>query len=136
METTRTKYHFCPSCREKGRTRRISADQALEHGVCDECLAERGQKAIEEENDVTKATVEQGKRGPGRPRKAATPAVAGRAVKKPKGQLCECGCGGMTKGGKFIPGHDAKLHNKVKKGMTIEQARAANLAEAKEAAKK
>lgn len=23
---------------------------------------------------------------------------------------CECGCGAQTKGGRFIPGHDAKLH--------------------------
>ena len=22
---------------------------------------------------------------------------------------CECGCGGATKGGRFLPGHDAKL---------------------------
>lgn len=22
---------------------------------------------------------------------------------------CSCGCGGMTKGGKYLPGHDAKL---------------------------
>lgn len=25
---------------------------------------------------------------------------------------CECGCGEMTKGGRFRPGHDAKLHSK------------------------
>ena len=24
-------------------------------------------------------------------------------------KLCDCGCGEMTKGGQFIPGHDAKL---------------------------
>ncbi len=27
--------------------------------------------------------------------------------RKPK--LCSCGCGEMTRGGQFIPGHDAKL---------------------------
>ena len=31
-----------------------------------------------------------------------------RKSKPPK--PCECGCGGMTKGGRFIPGHDAYLH--------------------------
>ncbi len=25
-------------------------------------------------------------------------------------QECLCGCGGMTKGGKFLPGHDSKYH--------------------------
>ena len=24
-------------------------------------------------------------------------------------QRCSCGCGGLTKGGRFVPGHDAKL---------------------------
>ncbi len=27
--------------------------------------------------------------------------------------LCECGCGGETKGGKFLPGHDQKLRSKL-----------------------
>lgn len=32
-------------------------------------------------------------------------------VRKPKpAKECECGCGGQTKGGRFIPGHDARLH--------------------------
>jgi hypothetical protein len=29
--------------------------------------------------------------------------------------LCECGCGGETKGGKFLPGHDQKLRSKLEK---------------------
>jgi hypothetical protein len=39
------------------------------------------------------------KRKPGRPRKDA-PVPTGK---------CECGCAGKTKGGRFLPGHDAKL---------------------------
>ena len=39
---------------------------------------------------------------------------------RPKGGTCECPCGGPTKGGRFIPGHDAKLasvlKNRVKGG--------------------
>lgn len=31
-----------------------------------------------------------------------------RKPKTPKD--CECGCGGQTKGGRFVPGHDARLH--------------------------
>lgn len=39
---------------------------------------------------------------------ATTPApTRTRAGKAPRD--CECGCGGMTRGGRFIPGHDAKL---------------------------
>ena len=26
---------------------------------------------------------------------------------------CGCGCGGMTKGGDFIPGHDSKLMSAI-----------------------
>jgi len=41
------------------------------------------------------------------------------AVKKKKQPVpCGCGCGGMTGGGKFLPGHDAKL-----KGRLIRQCR-------------
>lgn len=36
------------------------------------------------------------------------------APKAPKGQPCECGCGEQTKGGRFRPGHDAKLHSAQK----------------------
>ena len=36
-------------------------------------------------------------------------------VKNPKGQLCMCGCGGTTKGGKFLPGHDSKYHSALLK---------------------
>lgn len=28
---------------------------------------------------------------------------------------CMCGCGGLTKGGKFLPGHDAKLKGTLQK---------------------
>lgn len=38
--------------------------------------------------------------------KAAAPRR--RRARDPK--ECKCGCGGMTKGGTFLPGHDAKYH--------------------------
>ena len=28
---------------------------------------------------------------------------------------CQCGCKGITKGGRFLPGHDAKLKSKLVK---------------------
>lgn len=32
-------------------------------------------------------------------------------ARKPKpAQACGCGCGEMTRGGRFLPGHDARLH--------------------------
>lgn len=37
-----------------------------------------------------------------------------RPAKNPR--ECECGCGEMTKGGRFRPGHDAKFHAAQKKG--------------------
>ena len=27
--------------------------------------------------------------------------------------VCLCGCGGRTKGGTFLPGHDGRLHGKL-----------------------
>lgn len=41
--------------------------------------------------------------------KEARAAVAQRA----SAPQCECGCGGVTKGGKFQPGHDAKLKSSL-----------------------
>lgn len=33
-----------------------------------------------------------------------------KAARKPKpAKVCECGCGGSTRGGRFIPGHDSYL---------------------------
>jgi len=39
-------------------------------------------------------------------RKANAPATSG---------VCYCGCGGATKGGKFVPGHDAKVKGVLRK---------------------
>lgn len=33
--------------------------------------------------------------------------------RKPDPKLCACGCGQMTKGGKFIPGHDTKVYRAI-----------------------
>lgn len=38
--------------------------------------------------------------------------AAPKAVKPP--QDCLCGCGGQTKGGRFLPGHDARYHARIK----------------------
>ena len=33
--------------------------------------------------------------------------------RKIKPKPCACGCGGITKGGDFIPGHDSKLQSAI-----------------------
>jgi hypothetical protein len=35
--------------------------------------------------------------------------------KSAKPQACHCGCGAMTRGGRFVPGHDAKLYGIIKR---------------------
>lgn len=57
--------------------------------------------AKRKEIEMTKASPTQ-KAAP-KPRKAKEP------------RECTCGCGGMTKGGRFLPGHDAKYHSALKK---------------------
>jgi hypothetical protein len=43
-------------------------------------------------------------------------AAKGRNTKKDGGQPCQCGCGNLTRGGRFLPGHDARH-----KGRLLEQ---------------
>jgi len=42
--------------------------------------------------------------------KAARQTPNGRTSKTPK--ACACGCGGMTRGGTWLPGHDAKAYSR------------------------
>lgn len=52
---------------------------------------------------------------------------APRERKVKEGLPCTCGCGGTTKGGRFLPGHDARYHSALAK------AEAAKAAEAEKA---
>lgn len=60
-----------------------------------------------------------------------TPAVLARAQelasKKPGsvGSPCLCGCKGMTKGGRYLPGHDARHHSQLKEAAKKELERLA-----------
>lgn len=49
-----------------------------------------------------------------KPAKAAKPKkeTAKTSPKERTPVSCECGCGGLTKGGRFISGHDARLHSR------------------------
>lgn len=60
--------------------------------------------------------------------------MRGKERKVPKNkdpQNCVCGCGGLTKGGRFIPGHDARL-----KGRIVTQWREATTQAGKDKARK
>lgn len=43
-----------------------------------------------------------------------------RVAKVVEAKDCMCGCGGQTKGGRFIPGHDARFHSRVKALMAFD----------------
>ncbi len=45
---------------------------------------------------------------------------------KVKVPICLCGCGGSTKGGRFLPGHDAKLKKTLVAGARAGKKRAVN----------
>jgi hypothetical protein len=45
---------------------------------------------------------------------------------KIKAPRCLCGCGGQTKGGRFLPGHDAKLKKALVADAVAGKKRAAN----------
>lgn len=56
--------------------------------------------------------------------KTAAPSGGGDTQKLPRlprkskgGQPCFCGCGGTTRGGRFMPGHDAVLYGLVRRVM-------------------
>lgn len=61
------------------------------------------------------------------PKVKAPPKV--KAERKPKaakaGQICGCGCKGTTKGGRFLPGHDARFHSAQKKAAEKAEAKTA-----------
>lgn len=53
--------------------------------------------------------------------RGAAPATARRGAAPPAmGRECLCGCGGHTRGGRFLPGHDSKYLN-VLIGLPAEQ---------------
>ena len=46
------------------------------------------------------------------PRRASSGPREGRTPRP-----CLCSCGGTTRGGRFLPGHDAKLHGELKRNL-------------------
>lgn len=67
------------------------------------------------EETATEETPAEGRKAK-RQKSEATAARQAQAEKQAKEQApCLCGCGGVPKGGKFLPGHDAKFHSMLKK---------------------
>jgi hypothetical protein len=55
-------------------------------------------------------------RGPGTPeRRSGGPGAA--TERPPKGRECLCSCGGTTRGGRFLPGHDMRLYGELKRNL-------------------
>ena len=54
-----------------------------------------------------------------------------REAKRANGNSCECGCGGKTGGGRYLPGHDAKHKSALVKAALAGDQEATNLLEAK-----
>jgi hypothetical protein len=40
-----------------------------------------------------------------------------RRAREPRGRKCLCGCGGETRGGRFLPGHDHRLYGELKRNL-------------------
>jgi hypothetical protein len=72
------------------------------------------------EEDMSKAPTEAAAPAADQPAKTTKQTTPGRRSPRE----CECGCGGMTKGGRFAAGHDAKLHSRLRKEAKAAQATA------------
>src|SRR5690625_129274 len=67
--------------------------------------ARNNQKLMEQDPTTTK--IRESQQRAQKPRQDTTP----KATKK--APSCLCGCGGMTKGGQFLPGHNARYLTKL-----------------------
>lgn len=74
----------------------------------------RAARAAEARKEHEMAKAEKPEKAPAAPR-----------TRKPKeARECKCGCGEMTKGGLFRPGHDARYHSALAKAQAAEAAKA------------
>lgn len=84
--------------------------EEAERRESERAAARSAQRAAQREREAAQAKAE------GRPVPAARPVRTPKVPPEP--QRCHCGCAGMTKGGRFVAGHDARL-----KGMLVRAAR-------------
>lgn len=99
----------CMDCGHRGTADEISTETwtCLDGAACDARLATRR---------VAASVALYGADETGKPRTpaSATPKPE-KAPSKPKTFECRCSCGGMTKGGAYLPGHDARHISEVYK---------------------
>ena len=114
-EWTKRGVAWCPDSAEGGNGRFYRTTEVQEGWWSDKDKPDIPDRShaeyLEERAAARSAAFEENRRKymaqdkPKRERKAA-------ATKTP--QDCMCGCGGQTKGGRFIPGHDARFHSRVR----------------------
>ena len=113
---------------EHGGNGRFYRDQEVKTGTFNPA-APRVKSEWQIEQDI-KAATQAAVREQLKESKVATKEPKPKAPRKAKEPIaCKCGCGEMTKGGRFRPGHDARYHSALAK----EQAAAALVKEQAEA---
>lgn len=111
---------FCPNNRHGGNGAFFARSSTTEgwvqvttgegSGLTESQIRKMAAAQASAESDAAAEATVNGKRKP-KAEKAAAPRAAAKS-KDPR--ACECGCGENTKGGRFRPGHDAKLHSRQK----------------------
>ncbi len=97
---------FAPSATTEGWVQVTTGEGS---GLTESQIRRAHAATAQAESDAAAEAAVNGKRKPAKAQ--AKPKAAARS-KDPR--ACECGCGENTKGGRFRPGHDAKLHSRQK----------------------
>lgn len=132
-------YPVCHECKQPYAEVGLGYDaerrRCTDRGACAERIAEAHRVYEETNESVPQIAAKPAKRAadpgdaPEGPARAVSATKAPRKATKGVPQRCHCGCGAMTKGGRFSMGHDMKL-----KGRLFEAARTGLYTEASRAA--
>lgn len=107
---------WCPSA-EHGGNGRFWRINEVQEGWYDPDKSGPSEEYLQRQQDAANrsakwhAELDSHKQEKARMAKEEKPKAAPKA-KEPRN--CLCGCGGQTKGGRFIPGHDARFHSRVR----------------------
>lgn len=114
---------WCPNENQHGGNGRFWRVQEVTEGWYDpskvgtptEAQIERQARADQSRDEAEAARASKNTRQKESRRTMATDATEITKPRKAKDpQNCTCGCGGQTKGGRFIPGHDARYHARMR----------------------
>ncbi len=95
---------FDPGSEDRGVPTDRKAPKPATAGDLAAAVAIAGEREKQAKADAAKADREE--------RQAKQAARSSRPKREPR--ECKCGCGGTTKGGTFLPGHDAKYHARIR----------------------